>query len=54
FDLERGTPLEVGSLNGAVVRLGSEAGIPTPLNLAIYGALRPYENGVQTPPGVSA
>jgi 2-dehydropantoate 2-reductase len=54
FDLERGTPLEVGSLNGAVVRFGSEAGIPAPLNLAIYGALRPYEHGAQSPPGVSA
>jgi len=54
FDLERGTPLEVGSLNGAVVRLGGEPGIPAPLNLAIHGALRPYEDGARTPPSVPA
>jgi 2-dehydropantoate 2-reductase len=31
-DLERGYPLEVGLLNGAVARLGKEMGVPTPLN----------------------
>lgn len=54
FDLERGRPLEVGSLNGAVVRLGRQLGIPTPLNLTVYGALRPYEEGSGTTSGMSA
>jgi 2-dehydropantoate 2-reductase len=52
FDLEHGRRMEVGSLNGSVVRLGRDAGVPTPLNAAVYGALRPYENG--TPPAVAA
>lgn len=54
FDLERGRPLEVGSLNGAVVRLGHDASTPTPLNLAVYGALRPYEESAGAPSGASA
>jgi 2-dehydropantoate 2-reductase len=32
-------------LNGAVVRLGREHGIPTPINFAIYAVLKPYING---------
>jgi len=37
--------LELESLNGEVVRLGRERGIETPLNFAIYAALRPYVDG---------
>ena len=44
-DLFAGRPLELEALNGAVVRLGREVGVPTPHNLAIYAALRPYVNG---------
>lgn len=44
-DLFAGRPLELEALNGAVVRLGREAGVPTPYNAAIYAALRPYVNG---------
>ena len=32
LDLERGNPLEVGVLNGAVSRAGKEVGVPTPVN----------------------
>jgi 2-dehydropantoate 2-reductase len=39
-DLDRGARLEIGALNGAVVRLGRALGIPTPANQAIYAALR--------------
>jgi 2-dehydropantoate 2-reductase len=39
-DLERGGMLEIEALNGAVVRLGRALGVPTPLNQAIYAALR--------------
>ena len=45
-DLERGNPLELEALNGAVVRLGSEAGVPTPMNQCIHALLKPYVEGV--------
>ncbi len=44
-DLVAGRRLEVEALNGAVVRFGREAGVPTPLNLALYAALAPYAGG---------
>jgi 2-dehydropantoate 2-reductase len=44
-DLAGGRRLELESLNGEVVRRGREYGIETPLNLAIYAALRPYVDG---------
>ncbi len=40
-DVERGRPLEVGSLNGAVVRFGDRVGVPTPANRRILDALLP-------------
>jgi len=40
-DVERGRPLEVESLNGAVVRYGREAGVPTPANRRVVDALLP-------------
>lgn len=45
YDLAAGRRLELSTLNGTVVRLGREHGVPTPLNGAIYAALRPYERG---------
>ncbi len=45
YDLAAGRPLELETLNGTVVRLGRERGIPTPLNFAIYAALKPYTDG---------
>jgi 2-dehydropantoate 2-reductase len=44
-DLRAGRRLELESLNGAVVRLGREASVPTPVNFAVYAALKPYANG---------
>lgn len=44
-DLERGRPLEVPWLAGAVVQLGARAGIPTPLNRAINDILALRANG---------
>lgn len=41
-DLERGNRLEIDTLPGAVVRYGVEAGVPTPLNGAIYACLKPH------------
>jgi len=44
-DLAGGRYLELESLNGEVVRRGREHGVSTPLNFAIYAALRPYVDG---------
>jgi 2-dehydropantoate 2-reductase len=44
-DLERGRRLELDWLNGAVVRLGAELGVPTPENAAVTEALKPYAMG---------
>jgi 2-dehydropantoate 2-reductase len=44
-DLAGGRRLELESLNGEVVRRGREHDIETPLNFAIYAALRPYVDG---------
>lgn len=48
YDLNDGKRLELESLNGTVVRLGREYGVDTPMNSAIYAALKPYINGTPT------
>jgi 2-dehydropantoate 2-reductase len=40
-DVERGRPLEVEAINGAVVRFGAEAGLATPANREILDRLLP-------------
>ena len=42
-DLAEGRPSELEAWTGAVVRLGREAGVPTPLHAEIYAALLPRE-----------
>jgi 2-dehydropantoate 2-reductase len=44
-DLERGNPLEVRWLAGAVVELGQRMGVPTPLNRAIADILALHASG---------
>ena len=44
-DLERGRRLELPWLSGAVVRLGKEAGVPTPIHQFITTVLTPFVNG---------
>lgn len=44
-DLLAGRPLELEALNGAVVREGRAAGVPTPINDVIYAMLKPYQKG---------
>jgi 2-dehydropantoate 2-reductase len=44
-DVMAGHRLELEALNGTVVRLGRQLGIPTPLNFAVYAALKPYVEG---------
>jgi len=46
-DLAAGRRLEIEALNGTAVRYGREAGIPTPLNLALYASLKPYAAGAR-------
>jgi 2-dehydropantoate 2-reductase len=45
-----GKRLELEAVTGAVVRMGRELGVPTPLNFAIYGALKPYVDGAPDVP----
>jgi 2-dehydropantoate 2-reductase len=44
-DLAAGNRLEAPWLSGAVVRMGREAGIPTPVNATLYAAVKPYIQG---------
>ena len=42
-DIMEGRPSELESQNGAVVRLGRGAGVPTPVNRFLYHSLLPME-----------
>jgi 2-dehydropantoate 2-reductase len=42
-DIMAGRPSELDTQTGAVVRLGREAGVETPLNAFVYAALLPLE-----------
>jgi 2-dehydropantoate 2-reductase len=44
-DLERGRRLELPWLSGAVVRLGREAGVPTPIHQFVTAAITPWVDG---------
>lgn len=44
-DLERGRRLELPWLSGAIVRLGEEAGVATPIHRFIATVLKPHVNG---------
>lgn len=50
YDLAAGRRMELETLNGTVVRLGRARGVPTPLNFAIYAALKPYAGGAPSLP----
>jgi 2-dehydropantoate 2-reductase len=47
-DLERGRPLELPWLSGALVRIGEEVGVATPIHRLIVTLLKPHARG-QTP-----
>ena len=49
-DLERGRPLELPWLSGAVVRLGEERGVSTPIHRFITTVLTPFAKGSPNPP----
>ena len=44
-DLEAGQRLEIDYLSGAVVRLGREKGIETPIHRTAWVAIKPWHNG---------
>ena len=50
YDLEAGRRLELEDLAGTIVRMGEKHGVPTPLNFAMYAALKPYINGGRNAP----
>ena len=54
IDLERGRRLELDAFNGAVVRLGAEVGVETPVNRFFYLALKPHIKGRPDSPGFDA
>lgn len=47
YDLSQGKRLELDALQGALVRLGRDAGVPTPANGFIYAALKLWANGAE-------
>lgn len=42
FDLASEKPMEIEALNGTVVRLGEQLGVPTPIHRVIYSVLLPH------------
>ena len=44
-DLDHGKRLELDWISGAVVRLGRELGVATPINRTIWAALKPWAEG---------
>jgi 2-dehydropantoate 2-reductase len=46
IDLERGHPLELEWLSGAVAELGDETGVSTPIHHCLYAALKLYASGL--------
>jgi 2-dehydropantoate 2-reductase len=44
-DLERGRPLELPWLSGAIVRIGTEVGVPVPTHRFIAAVLQPHVKG---------
>lgn len=44
-DFDYGRPTEIDALNGAIVRLGREVGVPTPVHSFLYAVLLPLKDG---------
>ncbi|AZO17511.1 2-dehydropantoate 2-reductase [Mesorhizobium sp. M2A.F.Ca.ET.043.05.1.1] len=51
-DLKRGRPTEIGELQGAVIRLARQVGIPTPMNERVTALVREAEAEKRGPPGL--
>ncbi|MEE8200677.1 MAG: ketopantoate reductase family protein [Candidatus Acidoferrales bacterium] len=48
-DIEAGRPTEVDFLNGAIVEWGEKAGVPTPLNKALWALVKGLEHSWRNP-----
>lgn len=46
-DFAESRPVELEGLTGAVIRMGREYGVPTPVNHALYAALKPRANRIE-------
>lgn len=46
-DIRRGAPTEIDAINGAVAQVGERAGVPTPLNWALWKLVRAKVNGAR-------
>ncbi|MCH8987269.1 MAG: ketopantoate reductase family protein [Chloroflexi bacterium] len=44
-EYERGLPTELDALSGAVIRLGKQIGVPTPVHSFLYSVLLPHKDG---------
>ena len=44
-DYEKGLPTELDALSGAVVRIGKQVGVPTPVHNFLYSVLLPHKDG---------
>ena len=44
-DYENGRPTELDALSGAVIRLGKQIGVPTPVHRLLYSVLLPHKDG---------
>ena len=53
-DVVAGRPSELDTQVGAVVRLGREAGVPTPVNAVLYATLLPQERAARRAAGIEA
>jgi len=42
YDMTRGKPMELDSLQGELLRRAEAAGVPTPMSEAVYAVLRPW------------
>ncbi|MBZ9764148.1 2-dehydropantoate 2-reductase [Mesorhizobium sp. CA8] len=51
-DLKRGRPTEIDELQGAVIRLAKQTGIPTPVNERVTALVRQAEAEKRGPPGL--
>jgi len=52
-DVEAGRRLELDALTGTIVRLGRACGVQTPVNTAIYAALKPHVDGAPEVPAAA-
>jgi len=43
-DVERGAPTEIDAINGAIVEMGEQIGLPTPLNRTLWSLIKALEN----------